>query len=906
MGIKYQLRATTLIPLFFISFLFSIAFNYEFSSEITQQQRNTGIASIHQLLPGAQLALLSNDIRALQGLANASLMTPEVKSVAFYNKDKKLVAYQGENHSPNEHHLQNSLQQQQVISYTIDNYTTRFVSAVSLPNVHIYQSNTISPPSYPTGAAENLGWVSIQMDTKEATINVYRMFIITLFITFLGLFLGLIASQVLSTTIYMPINRLRRSMKQILNNEFETTIKHSSQGELGVIESGIKHLQQAYLQNEEEFNHSLEIATADIQRHLESLEEQNIELCLKSKKHKEASYRKTEFIANMSHEIRTPMNGIIGFTNVLLETPLSTAQKDYVETIKTSAKNLLAIVNDILDFSKIESGQLKLETIPLNIRSCIDEVLSLLSPAAHKKNLDVYACVEEKVPKKLLGDPLRVKQVLTNLISNAIKFTPKGSITVRCELKKVRENHALVELHVTDTGIGLSKEAQKKLFIAFQQADISTTRRFGGTGLGLVISQKLAEKMGGKIELSSEPDKGAHFSFAIQTEIFTHDKKDDYLDRPLHGLKLLCYEPDLRHQEGLTHLLNLWQVNTTFCANQKDLEAKQNKLTNFELFLVSIDDDMPEKTVAFIKKHAMESAQFIFNSKNSTHKTTFQPLLSKPIIYQKLLKTIQANAKEPLSPKKEKVKLDDFDRQISILVAEDEPINQFLFTTLLKKYKTEVTMVNNGLEAVHQAKEQAYDLIIMDLQMPKLSGIDAIQQIRNQANMNQATPIFAISANISQIQFKKLTEIGASEALEKPFEELNLINLIQKWCSNNTLMAPTMDAIDWSQCLSLMSGDPLAAKEILERFVIQLKENLPPLEKSYQQENFTGLHEAVHKLHGASCFIGVPFLKDSLKSLDIALEEKHHRNRIDALYQTLLNDIKDVIEHFDTKVSLDE
>lgn len=907
MGIKYQLRATTLIPLFLIASLFLIAFNYQFAKEIESEQRSLGISTIHQLLPASQQALLKDDRRALQGLANASMMTPEVKSVAFYDKSMHLIAYQGENLSPNLHMLKESLNEAKVLSHVVDGYTIRFVSSVSLPRYNIFNPNKSFKSLQNLKAQQNLGWLSIQIDTKTATIKIYRMVIITLFITFVGLFLGLIANHLLSKTIYYPITRLRRGMKQILNNEFETVIKHSSKGELGVIESGIQYLQKAYLDSKEEFNQSLEVATNDIQQHLESLEEKNIELCLKSKKYEQSNRKKSEFIANMSHEIRTPMNGIIGFTNVLLETSLSPSQADYVDTIKTSAQNLINIVNDILDFSKIEAGQLKLEAIPLDIRACIDEVVTLLGPSAYNKNLNIHVIIEHKIPVKLIGDPLRFKQILTNLISNAIKFTEHGSVTIKAFLKVNHATHPTIKIDVIDTGIGLRPEEKNRLFTAFKQADISTTRRFGGTGLGLVICQKLIEKMGGTINLDSEPGKGTNFTFDIKAEVF--NKNESHLSNTtFKEIKILCFEPNQRHQAGIKEILALYQINPSFCQSMEHAQQLKDSLNSFDVFLLSLDGDESPAIISFIKEITHSTAKIIYHAKerNSNELSTPTPLLNKPISYKKLynqLKDLLQNT--PSSSTTLKTLTYKKLCQASILIAEDDPINQFLLRSLLEKHHLNIKMVNNGLEAIEASLTHAFDLIIVDLQMPQMGGIETAQNIRRQQGINQNKPIIAISANIAPEQYQDLQKAGINDALEKPFNESQLIERLVQWLEKSEQNAASKeglelkpDAIDWQQCLSIMAGNTDNAKQMLEQFTQQLEQDYRQIQVFYEAKQLTELAALIHKTHGASAFIGVPFLKDSLKSLEIALNKKHSDTRLSALYQTLIKDIEAVLEQY--------
>lgn len=520
LGIKYQLRITTLIPVLLVALLFAVFFNGQFNKDLNQHMSRLGEAYIRQLLPAAQFAMLRNDSRTLQGLINASTVNPEVKALAFYNAQGQLLAYRGGKHSIHKPFKPPEFTGDYIESKQIKPYTINFTAPITIPKFNLYSTTPFKALTNPIAlqAGDILGWLSLDIDTQSMLIMQYRMYIVTIFIILLGLLMSLTIHYFLSKRIYLPISRLRRSMKQILSNEFETHINVSSPGELGIIERGCAHLQRQYLNIVNDLNHHIEVATADLQQSLELLEEKNIELSLEKKKAEEKSRQKSEFIANMSHEIRTPMNGVIGFTNVLLESKLDSLQLDYVKTIKSSAQDLLAIINDILDYSKMDAGKLHLDCIPLDIRACIDEVLALTAPNAHKKGVDLIPSTAVNVPKTVLGDPLRIKQIITNLVSNAVKFTDRGYVLIRTTIEQETEKDYTLCISVTDTGIGISGEDQTKLFNAFNQADTTITRRYGGSGLGLVICKKLVETMQGRITLTSEVNKGSTFAVRIKLE----------------------------------------------------------------------------------------------------------------------------------------------------------------------------------------------------------------------------------------------------------------------------------------------------------------------------------------------------------------------------------------------------
>lgn len=558
-GLKYQLRITTLIPAFVVALLFAVFYNGQFGKDLEIHMSRLGEAYIRQLLPAAQLALLRNDDRTLQGLINASTINPEVKALAFYNAQGQLLAYRGGKHSLTKPFKSPEFTGDYIESKKIDAFTINFIAPITIPKFNLYSTAPVKnvPNTMTIQPDDILGWLSLDIDTKSMLVQRYQMLIITLFITLFGLLMGLAIHHFLSKRIYLPIARLRRSMNQILSNEFETRISTKSKGEIGTIERGCAHLQKQYLNTISDMNQHIETATSDLQQSLELLEEKNIELSMDKKKTEEKSKQKSEFIANMTHEIRTPMNGVIGFTNVLLETKLDHLQLDYVKTIKTSAQDLLSIINDILDFSKIDAGKLHLDCIPLDIRACVDEVLALAAPHAHKKDINLIPITEINVPKTVLGDPYRIKQIISNLVNNAVKFTDQGYVLVRTNIEQETDKDYTLSLTISDTGIGISQEDQSKLFTAFNQADTSITRRYGGSGLGLVICKKLCEEMHGRISLASELNKGSSFTARIKVEkLMAYEVEKNQTNRFAH-LKTLCFDDNPLNMEALRNGLGI-------------------------------------------------------------------------------------------------------------------------------------------------------------------------------------------------------------------------------------------------------------------------------------------------------------------------------------------------------------
>ncbi|HAT1658116.1 TPA: response regulator [Legionella pneumophila] len=904
-GIKYQLRITTLIPAFLVALLFAFFYNGLFGKDLKQHMSRLGEAYIRQLLPAAQYAMLRNDYRTLQGLINASTINPEVKALAFYNADGRLIAYRGGKHSIHKPFNPPDFTGDYIESKQINPFTINFIAPITIPKFNLYSSTEFKEPSTPKvfQADDILGWLSIDIDTQSLLIKRYQMLIVTIFITLFGLLMGLTIHYFLSKRIYMPIARLRRSMKQILSNEFETEIRVSSPGELGIIEKGCAHLQRQYLNTVRDLNHHIEIATADLQQSLELLEEKNIELSLEKKKTEEKSRQKSEFIANMSHEIRTPMNGVIGFTNVLLESKLDPLQLDYVKTIKSSAQDLLSIINDILDFSKIDAGKLNLDCIPIDIRGCIDEVLSLASPNAHKKGIDLIPITDINVPKMVLGDPLRIKQIISNLVTNAVKFTDHGYVLIRTKIEQETDKDYTLLFAITDTGIGISPEDQTKLFTAFNQADTSITRRYGGSGLGLVICKKLCEEMHGRISLTSEINKGSTFSARIKVEkLIAYEIEKNQTHRFAH-LKIICFDDNPLHLEAIGNGLGFWGIEAIRVDSFNKLSRTLTKHKDCRIAFINVNQGCERQAAELIAKH--KQIPFVLISKwpiNDFAALGARGFLYKPISIQKLQDLIESIANENQTEKSTNQELDTLREQLrflhpDLLIAEDNPVNKMLLTSLLNN-NTNITTVDDGEMAVAACEDKKFDMILLDLQMPKLNGLEAAKMIRQKSLMNKHSPIVLITASSSDLSSIDMKKSGVDFCFQKPIDEKQLLIQILR-IVDKTKHA----AIDWQLCVQKVSGNQALAEEFLAKFIEELYKNREEFIQLMHQKNVKGLADLAHKLHGACCFCGVPILQKRVAQLEKLARRTANADNLSEAFTDLIQSIDAVISEYENQYS---
>lgn len=902
-GIKYQLRLTTLIPVLLVALLFAIFYNGQFNKDLKQHMNHLGEAYIRQLLPAAQLAMMRNDRRVLQGLIDASTVNADISSLAFYNAQGQLIAYRGGKHSVNIPFKHLEYTGDYIESNQTTPYSINFFAPITIPKHNLYSPSVFQSTLSLANLEPDdvLGWLSLDIDTQSMIIKRYQMYILTIFITLFGLLTSLSIHYYLSKRIYIPITRLRRSMKQILSNEFETHIATNSRGELGLIERGCRHLQKQYLNTVSDLNHHIEVATEDLQQSLELLEEKNIELSLDKKKTEEKSRQKSEFIANMSHEIRTPMNGVIGFTNVLLESKLDPLQLDYVKTIKSSAQDLLTIINDILDYSKMDAGKLNLDCIPLDLRACVDEVLTLAAPNAHKKGIDLIPSTHIAVPKTVLGDPIRIKQILTNLVTNAIKFTDRGYVLVQTSVEQESDKDYLLCIAVTDTGIGISSDDQTKLFNAFNQADTTITRRFGGSGLGLVICKKLAEAMKGRITLNSELHKGSTFAVRIKLEKLSAYETDKHQNSRFEHLKALCFDENPLHLDAMCNGLLYCGIQCIPVTSYAEFEQAMAERSDCNLAFINVDEGSEEEIATVLRKHNKTSILISKTVIQDPKALGAQGFLFRPISIQKLHDTLESilnqNHEQQLnsSMSQEVANLRHQLRIIhpDVLIAEDNPVNRMLFHSLLNE-NAQVETVDNGEEAVRACQEKKYSVILLDLQMPKLNGLEAAQRIRQHSMLNKLTPIIVISADGTQLNQDVLKRAGIDLSLQKPVDEKQLLtHLLQ------ILRKAKPSAIDWHLCIQKVSGNEILAREFLTRFVDELRTNRQEFIRLFQTKNIKSLESAAHKLHGACCFCGVPRLQAQVTRLESQAKNTRNMMSLESVFVEFIQSIDDVVDEFD-------
>lgn len=786
-SIKQRVLLLAILPITIISIIFFIFFINKQINDININLSNKGNSIAKHLASASEYAIFSGNLTLLSPLLKSALEEEGVVSITVTNQLGSTLIRLPKNNTTryNERVIQKSISNDHIFSKPVVQDTV---------NVDDFDGETTPLP-------EILGWVIVETSNEVALKRKHEMIYDTLFITLAILLISIYLATRISQRITNPIITLTETVREIESGNLNVNFDSQSSGELLELERGIGTMIRSLKSSHHDLNRKIQKATNGLRGSLELVEQQNKELKVARQDALSASRAKSSFLTNISHELRTPMNGILGFARLLKKTQLSKDQKDYIETIETSANKLLQLINDVLDISQVEAGKLTIHGENFDLRECIEDVIILLTPAAHDKGIKITQFHFNDTPAHLFGPSDRIRQICINLIGNAIKFSEHGHITVRSSLEKRDDEDIFIKVSVTDQGPGISFREQRQLFNVFSQLENENTRKHGGAGLGLAISKSLAEAMGGHIGVESRRGEGSTFWFTFRCQPTNPDKN-------------------------------------------------------------TISD---------------------VTTPNPTTKTNLDG--------------------------------------IRILIAEDNPINAKLVTTILERAGANTVHVNNGREAVAKFMEDAFDIIIMDIQMPIMCGIEATQEIRKNRSKNSAIPILGLTANALSKDRKEFLAAGMNEVLIKPISMEELVykthywthkqaeysnssqlnaqqsNKLHRKIENKEFPGQAPDTIE-----TISSTSPLGVSQDLvmtlrEMLADELPKSAEQLQRAFYAQEWEPLREQIHRLLGGTSYCEVPELRSSIQNFQISLRDQ--TDDLEENFQIMVKEINKLISDSD-------
>lgn len=848
-GIRDRMLLMALVPPTLIALILGFYVINLRIQELAQIHQEKGEALTRQMVPMARHALITGDTTLLADQIAVMLETPSVVDVAITNRRGETL-----------------LRRSRPIEPLAPENDSRFSRWLRNRD----QDQTLFTRTIPTqdDADDVLGEVTIRLSRTLTRMRQMEVLFNGSLIIGVGLLISYFLALSTSRDIVVPVLRLTRAVRSFRRGQLTRRVPEVSGGELGTLERGINAMADALLATRQDLQGQIYQSNAELRTTLEELEVKNVELDLARRRAEEASRVKSRFLANMSHEIRTPVNGILGFARLLADQPLPPESHEYTQIIRQSADNLLGIIEDILDFSRIEAGKLSLHPMDFNLHRLLEDVTGLLAPIAFEKGLELVPLVYRDVPERVHGDAQRVRQVLTNLIGNAIKFTLYGQITVRAMLEDETAQGPIIRFTVTDTGIGIEPRQQQQIFQPFTQVDARTTRQFGGTGLGLFISERLVRAMDGQIGVDSAPGKGSAFWFTIPFESSHSLHESEPVPASLGGRRVLVWDAFALSRLALRHRLESWGLTVEEAETPRQLLERAQTQPALIVVGLSVQDLLlSEVTSQFeaLKASGCDTVALINSLDPAQHAqiraagavACLPKLLHRQELYARLCQLLTPDgpctlvSAPPAAP-------DGNLAGYRLLVADDNRINLRLLATLLRRHGAQVEEFSDGQGAVEAFSQHDYAAVLLDVHMPVMSGLDAVRAMRRLEIAGRRTPILAVTANAVPEDWAAFREAGMDDCLVKPVDENQLLALL---ANHGIGQDPTPEEPD-------PGPSPLSDAGLWALLQEDLSEQHLELIEAHQAADHERLRSIAHKIHGSAAFCRLPALKAAASALE--------------------------------------
>ncbi|GAA6166431.1 response regulator [Sessilibacter corallicola] len=782
--VQHLLRKLTLIPIFITALVLGIALAtfYYFETNKTSREQLKNLASIAAELSSPYLD--NNLQQSLQRSLSAIIQHEQVRSVRLLNTERNIVAHLGPRY---------------IRKYPVDNWLNNTVE------FSMIESDTlrIAHPVFSQNQGEIIGWIDIAFDTNQSKYLYIEMILAILAICFISPAIIALFLQDRVGRLKPELQEIEQSVHSIIQGDYSHRIDANPDSSLAPMIEDINAIADSVTNAQADLKQNIEHSLAELQETMETIEIQNIELDIARKKALEASEVKSEFLANASHEFRTPLNGIIGFTQLLLKGDTSEIQQEYLRTIESSAQGLLTIINDILDISHIEAGTVKLDFIPMQLDSVIEETLQILAPTAFDNLRELHYQIDPKLPKDVVSDPLRIKQILTNLLNGAIEFSSQKDISVcistdqETNVKNLATNtqNYLFEITGFDSALNLDTETALR---AFANLDSGSSRNTAENGLGLAISKGLIKALGGTMgyrENTSNP------SLWFSIPLTEGQSKNTDTKKALSGISILACSENPSMLAQLKSHLSAWKVNVT---ESKNLDSILNRLQKLkdqnrvqQLLIIDVPVEENNHTATSFLDQITYQVNNDFRCKTILITTPAKQrelteaqvnravtYCNKPVVHERLYKTIcnHLNITKHITSKAPVSEFLLSGRKLKILAVDDNPANLMLVREFLSNLGIDVTTANTGQDAIKACENKRFDMIFMDIQMPDIDGIAATKVIRENQPAGLRTPIVALTAHAVNDRKSELLLAGLDDYLSKPITQEQLSHVIQRWC----------------------------------------------------------------------------------------------------------------------------
>lgn len=908
-SLKHRIIIMGLLPGVIVAVALGGYFGIQRFNDLNDLLDQRALAMTKQLASISEWGVATGNGGFLQNIATNMLEERDVRAVTLYDRDRKEMTHAGpkmmEDFIPGtglslgKLHIRHT---STTVRVKTPIYDQKILTAEEL--VEQFYAEADTSPDEP----ELVGFAELELSNANTRLERYQDMVTTVSIVLITLLICFIISLRISTRFTAPINDILFGLNGLLDGKYETRVRvEDGNGELSEVSSRISSLAANFQQHLEDTQINLEERLTDLQANADELEIRNHQLAIGKTEAIEASQMKSVFLANVSHELRTPLGGIYSYLSILERSKLTGVQAKHVATIQQQSEDLLRVIDDLLDLSKLEAEKLYLEHIPFNLRDMIEETVIASAPSAHKKGLSLLYTLADDIPLNLMGDGFRVKQVLGNLLSNAVKFTHEGEICVEVTLGNLRPEQATIQFAVKDSGIGISEEQQKRLFKPFGQADSSTARQFGGTGLGLLISKALVENMNGEIKVESNTGQGACFQFNIVADL------DNELHQPLapfSNLSLAILNAPTAISSNLRQRFEEWNIELAVFETLTQFETALSKgdiqcnavmawtrFTNLNERAFTLLTDMlaPHNLPLLALTDTMEPSHT-----NQLIQLGALDCLSLPIkslhLYQFMERHFgNSEYNHQISPQTQIMMERLTSEKPNILVVDDNEPNLRVAAMLLEELGLRPIKAASGQEAIDVVRNQPIDLVFMDIQMPGMNGLQASQKIR-QLPDKSALPIIALTAHAMADERRVLLREGMNDYQTKPISIEQLAACVQQWTGyryNGEELAQTDDQqvkepfeppkmsqpdthdagaeyspFSASEALKVANRNLDIANEMMTLLIETLTPEIESIREAWEMEEMETLQALVHKLHGATKYCGTPALRIRLERFE--------------------------------------